>query len=74
VFDARDRPGTVPQHPKSQGACQAARGHKGLAGQFESAERRTAAALTLILNPAQEENCLFARRWYERIGMTLLLP
>ena len=25
VFDARDRPGTVPQHPKSQGACQAAR-------------------------------------------------
>ena len=23
VFDARDRPGTVPQYPKSQGACQA---------------------------------------------------
>jgi hypothetical protein len=62
VFDARDRPGTVPQHPKSQGACQAVNGHKALDGQSESADRNTAAALPLILNPASEENCLFAGR------------
>jgi hypothetical protein len=52
VFVARDRPGTVPQHPKSQGACQAVNGRKGLDGQSESADRNTAAALPLILNPA----------------------
>ena len=74
VFDARDRPGTVPHQPKSQGACQAANGHKGLDGQSELAERRSAAALALILNPAQEENCLFARRLHERIGKALLFP
>jgi hypothetical protein len=52
VFDARDRPGTVPQHPKSQGACQAASGHKRLAGQSESVERTIAEGPALILNPA----------------------
>jgi hypothetical protein len=73
VFDARDRPGTVPLEPKSQGACQAAKRLKGLVGRYESANRRTAAALALILNPASEENCLFARRRHERIGKVLLL-
>ena len=73
VFDARDRPGTVPLEPKSQGACQAAAGHKRLGEQPESANRRSAAALALILNPAMEENCLFARRKHERIGIALLL-
>jgi hypothetical protein len=62
VFDARDRPGAVPQQPKSQGACQAANGRKGLEGQSESTERSNAATVPLILNPAREENCLLSRR------------
>jgi hypothetical protein len=62
VFDARDRPGAVPQNPKSQGACQAAKRHKGLVGQGESAEPNAAIAFALILNPAMEEKCLFTRR------------
>jgi len=73
VFDARDRPGAVPLEPKSQGACQAAAGHKRLGKQAESVDRGSATALALILNPATEENCLFAGRKHERIGMELLL-
>ena len=73
VFDARDRPGAVPLEPKSQGACQAAAGHKRLGGLRESANRRSTVALALILNPAMEENCLFGGRKRERIGIGLLL-
>src|ERR1700719_5275911 len=51
VFDARDRPGAVPQHLKSQGACQAASGPKTLAEKSESADRGDGAALARIFNP-----------------------
>jgi hypothetical protein len=66
-------PATVPQRFKSQGACQAANGPKGLDGQSESADRGIAAAPALILNPHLEENCLFAGHWHEIIGMALPL-